>query len=327
MNRTQVFRLAFGLILVAALMVVVAGLDVKTDPQTVTPDVAFTLVLFAALFGAAGLVLYFIELLHVDLRKIKDEVASIEEALANDIQKVEHVVEDDVKKLGSFSFNRGHFMFVATLIATIIFVAYTSHYDEWGSTWGPFSVILIAAILSSVLFLFVRLTEWWTDHDWHTPNKVLIIPVVGLIICMGLGIYMTEPIEYGGLSAYQQENQQSPQTYDFSRTRIYPTYFYYFGSSSSSSSSATLGSSSVHVPTCSGKGCSGYLVLLLIALVIILIIGSAIIPHFWILAGIILLTIMVITTIRELRVQEDQITRYRYYDDYLSPNRRRHTRY
>ena len=56
---------------------------------------------------------------------------------------------------------------------------------------------------------------------------------------------------------------------------------------------------------CDGEGC---LVLILIVIVIVCVVASMFIPHFWVVAGHLLLTIMALMAIRELLVSEKRKT-------------------
>ena len=57
------------------------------------------------------------------------------------------------------------------------------------------------------------------------------------------------------------------------------------------------------IPDCDGDACAVLLVIGLIILTFVLVIGSAMIPHFWLLSGSILLGIMVLIAIHDLRIR------------------------
>lgn len=60
---------------------------------------------------------------------------------------------------------------------------------------------------------------------------------------------------------------------------------------------------SLDLPDRDGDACAVYLVIGLVLLVFVLVIGSALIPHFWLFSGSILLGIMVLIAIHDLRIR------------------------
>ena len=66
---------------------------------------------------------------------------------------------------------------------------------------------------------------------------------------------------------------------------------------------ADVGGLSLDIPDCNDEGCVWLLVIGLIFLVFILVIGSAYIPHFWLLSGALLLCIMALITLHDLRIR------------------------
>ena len=58
----------------------------------------------------------------------------------------------------------------------------------------------------------------------------------------------------------------------------------------------------------SDEGAIILLIILLVIVVVVLILGSCAIPHFWVLAGFVLLTCMGMIALRELRVRPEDLT-------------------
>jgi hypothetical protein len=133
----------------------------------------------------------------------------------------------------------------------------------------------------------------------------MIIPIIAFLLCAGLGIYFTEPIESGGSvtrsGSSVQSGRSAPSTdrrnpnyqYDYGRTRAGGYYLW--------SELFELGGGAGDVAGGAGDLDEGCLVLLLVILVILLIIGSVVIPHFWAMATFMFLVIMAMVAYREWR--------------------------
>jgi phosphatidylserine synthase len=216
------------------------------------------------------------------------------------------------------------FAVITTAVSIVAVVYLITAYDKWFSSWGNFNVVFVGLAVSAISCFLITQTEWFQDQDFHTPLRIFLILTVALVLCAWVGIFMTEPMEMGGPTAYQSvsgtpaqaQTAEAPTTqkkeYDYTRTRAH-VYFFNTGSGSTYSSSASSGSG-FSAPKCSGKSCNGYAVVLLILLAFVLIICSALIPHFWVLACILLLTIMITFALHELRVMNygRRFSSYRY---------------
>ena len=125
----------------------------------------------------------------------------------------------------------------------------------------------------------------------RTPWWVFVIPLLGFVLCIFLGVYNTEPIELGGHTRLEK--------YDFSQTRAGRSNYFYFWQNTGRSSG------SIDLPECTGKNCGYvYLAVLLILVVIVCVLGSAFIPHFWVLSTLLILTFMIVIASRELLFRE-----------------------
>jgi hypothetical protein len=115
-----------------------------------------------------------------------------------------------------------------------------------------------------------------------------MVPVIGSLFCAGLGIYFSET----EVSSSPRSDLESTYQTQSRGSYIYHSWFYADNFSSGLS---------ISLPECDDKDC-GYLYLgiLLIMLVVILVLASAFIPHFWVLATLLLGTIYGIIVLREL---------------------------
>jgi len=210
-------------------------------------------------------------------------VVPIAENLATD-------VEDDIKDLAELRPTTTIMICAITSLIAMVFALLVFRFHKLEAHWGWFPVgIATIAICATITFMIVR-TDWFQDKSFRTPFWVYLIPMIGIVVSTYLGIIRTEDV--GRLNFAQPSDG-----YTFA---YQPNYFWQ-GSSDGGEST------SFEVPECSGKNCGYvYLVIFLVVLTIVLIIGSAFIPHFWLLAGGIFITIMVIISIHELRVREYQ---------------------
>lgn len=280
------YRIGFGLYLLAAIIVVVTyNLEASWPWKAGWYTMALIVAVVASLINANS----FLEWL--DKRfKGSELYADIEDDI------------DDLKNLRPTMTMAISLASVASLFAAVWLFG---HYHKFTAHWGGFNVVLLGILGIGIVVFVSLMTDWFHDKEFRTPAWVFGVVIGGLILSAGLGVYMTEPLETGGPTAYQAatgttgEQAQQNDDYDYSRTRAGGIYIYNFGGGSSSS-----GSVSSPDINCSGKGC-GYalLVVLLIVLVLILIIASAMVPHFWVFASMVLVAIMVMIAIHEIRVR------------------------
>lgn len=205
---------------------------------------------------------------------------------------------DDLEDIKEGRITGTQFALLTTTAGMVIYSLCLLAYNKFTADWYGFNVVLISLAASTCVAFLIARTEWFSDQTFRTPMQIFLIPLAALVFCVGIGIYMTEPLEIGGPSAYQAGQNQT-QEYNYDNTRAHSTVGYYWGGSSSRSSSVGAGSGF----KCNGKGC-GYavLVIILVILVLVLMICSALVAHFWVMAGMLLLTIMLMIAIHELRV-------------------------
>jgi hypothetical protein len=123
----------------------------------------------------------------------------------------------------------------------------------------------------------------------------MIIPVIGFIVCAWAGIYFTEPIEPGGsvTSADRSQGRHSADYQNNFHLSRASEFFLW-------SSIWDIGEGAADA----ADGDEGCLLLMLVLLVVLLIAGSFVIPHFWVLATFVLLVTMAIFSYREWRLLE-----------------------
>jgi hypothetical protein len=174
-------------------------------------------------------------------------------------------------------------MFILTILITLAILFLIMKLHKFEATWGGLSVVLCGLVLSGIVALVIRKTTWFQDQHLPTPLGVFFIPVVALVVSLWLGL-QTEDLRNLGLDASGAVayNTFKPTGFDL----------FDFGSSSGISFN------------CSGDGCGELmLVVALIVLALVLVIGSAFIPQFWVVSAFVLVTVMMIITIHEFRIR------------------------
>lgn len=204
------------------------------------------------------------------------------------IEKTERNLQQDVKTFEEGSTTRVRAMVIITALAAGVELVLLVVYHKWDAAWGSTSVLFVSVVAVLCAVLLGTRNKWYLNRNYTTPKWVFLIPLAGFALSALLGTYYTEPVSPA----------QGAQ-YDYSQTRASGSGWHgtYFFTNSSSDNSG------VSVPKCSGKGCGyAYLLLFLILIVLLCIVGSATIPHFWVLATLLMLTFMVIIILHEYLV-------------------------
>lgn len=220
---------------------------------------------------------------------LKETIEELPESLSDDLEAI---------KSGQVTFPVTATMF--SIIALIWEIWLIFFFRKWNAEWFGVSVLLISTIVAIGTAILCFRSEWFQDRYERLSKRIFIIPAVGFAICALLGSYYAEPQGYGQLSPLEQDMLARSEQY--SQESRGSQFFYMMGRSASSSSS------SIEFD-CDEEGC---LVILLMIIVIVSVIGSALIPHFWLLATMLLLTIMLMVSLRELLFYKKRVT-YRHW--------------
>jgi hypothetical protein len=230
----------------------------------------------AAIF-LVGLLFLFTDFLETSLG-IKDE-----------IEHLPALLEDDIDALFQGRLTFTHFMVAATIVPAILLFAILVWYKKWEASWGPLNVLVVSAAIVAVTLVVGIKSQWFQVRRRRIGRRVFLIPLAGLVLSVGLGLYLAEPREFGGrtrISGLQSEENRRSAT----------------GASQDRFLGITVWDSLDLVDfDCDGEGC---LVLILILIVVVCVVSSAFIPHFWVLAGHLLLAIMALMALRELLFSE-----------------------
>lgn len=217
---------------------------------------------------------------------------------------------------GDWGMTRRWIVTSVSLAEMLIFGLVASYYAEWGSSWIHIPIgiwgVLIGSIGLFILWFFGSLRKK------HIGNKILIITFFFMPLSMLLGITFAEP-----RLAESSSTGYSSDTYEYSNTysgRMYYQYVYY-GSTSSTTTSTTSTSSFPKLTK------EEWEIVFYIGFVVIILFGSAVIPHFWVAAGLGALLILIAFVIVEFkaddREEEPRLPEYWPREDFSYSRRRR----
>ena len=196
-------------------------------------------------------------------------------------------IEDDIQDIKEHRMTNTIWMVIIVGIASLIFTFFVFRFHKVEAFWGPIPVLVPTFIGIGLLAWYIPRTRWF-QTDIYTPMWIFLIPCVGFLLTVWFGLAKTENM--GILLAPRQE------------TINYP-YNQYTGVILQEASGIGNLGFDLDIPDCDGDSCAVYLVIGLIILTLVLVIGSAMIPHFWLLSGTILLGIMVLITFHDLRIR------------------------
>jgi Na+(H+)/acetate symporter ActP len=200
-------------------------------------------------------------------------------------------IEDDLQDIKEHRITNTIWMVIIICIALLAFSYFVLRLHKMEAMWGPIPVIIPTFVGMGLLAVFIPRTRWFQTQI-YTPMWIFLIPTVGFILTIGVGLNKTENLAI--LSATRQESAG----YNYNRSTGIILQ--------EASGIGNLGFD-LDIPDCDGDECAVFLVIGLIILTLVLVIGSAMIPHFWLLSGSILLGIMVLIAIHDLRIRRSII--------------------
>lgn len=196
-------------------------------------------------------------------------------------------LEDDIQDLKECRLTSTAWMIIITFLATLPFSFFVFRLHKLEAMWGSVPVVIPTLVGMLALAWFVPRTLWFKKPWDRTPMWVFLIPTIGLILTMFFGLSKTENMRIN-----------STARQDVVEYNVYPSDSFFW----TAADVGRLGFA-LDVPSCDGDECLVFLVIALVVLTLILVVGSALIPHFWLFSGSILLGIMALIAIRDLRVR------------------------
>lgn len=208
------------------------------------------------------------------------------------LDEIHKDLEDDIQDVKERRITNTFWMIIIVGIAALTFSFFVLRFDKLEAMWGPIPVVLPTIVGVLFLIWYIPRTLWFLDFDVYTPMLVFLIPTIGFVITLVIGLTKTEnlnPIMVARQESIEYNANQSDGSFFLIAARMGVSIF------------------EADIPMCSGDDCGIFLVIALLVLAIILtivlVIGSAFIPHFWLFSGSILLSIMVFIVIHDLRVR------------------------
>ncbi len=204
------------------------------------------------------------------------------------VDEIHNDIEDDIQDLRQHRITNTIWMVIIIGIGFLVFSFFTFRFHKVEAVWGSIPVVLPTFAGMIALAWFIPRTRWFQGHDVYTPMWIFLIPTVGFICTIAVGVTKTENL--GLLRAGRQESIE------------YNSYRY-TGFILQEAAGAGDWGLQLEVPDCDGEDCAVMLVVGLVILTLILVAGSALIPHFWLFSGAILLSIMTLIAIHDLRIR------------------------
>ena len=269
MSKKTIFSIVLVLLGVIIGLLVIFGYSMSGGKTSIT--LAFLMVAIVCIM--TGSILGFSRLLDRHVKPFIDEIHSD--------------IEDDVQDLKEHRITKAIWMVIIISITSLIFSFFVFRYHKMEAMWGPIPVVLPTFVGLGILAWFIPRTRWFQTQI-YTPMWIFLIPTIGFILTIGLGLARTENLSL--LSATRQES-------------VGYNYNQYTGIILHEISGVGNLGFDLDIPDCDGDACAVLLVIGLIILTFVLVIGSAMIPHFWLLSGSILLGIMVLIAIHDLRIR------------------------
>ncbi len=205
------------------------------------------------------------------------------------VEELHKDIEDDLQDLKQRRFTSTHWMIVILGLALITFSFFVFRFHKVEAAWGGVPVLIPTFFALLALAFFIPRLRWFREYRERTPMWIFLVPTIGLVISMWLGLAKTEDpnVLRPAPAAEVSYNTYQPAGIFFQTAGNVADY-----------------GIPLSLPDCDSDAC-GYIFLVigLIVLVFVLVVGSAMIPHFWILSCSILLGIMVLIAIHDLRLR------------------------
>jgi hypothetical protein len=196
-------------------------------------------------------------------------------------------IEDDIQDLQEHRMTNTLWMMVIIIIGLLIFSFFVFRFHKMEAQWGVVPVVIPTFIAMGLLAWFIPRTQWFQTQV-YTPMWIFMIPTVGFILTIGVGLSKTENLAILSASRAVSSGFEYNQVTGIVLHEV--------------SGIGNFGMD-LEIPDCDGEDCAAYLVIGLIILTLVLVIGSAMIPHFWFLSGSIFLGIMLLIAIHDLRIR------------------------
>lgn len=202
---------------------------------------------------------------------------------------------DEWRDLQERRIDRPHVLMVAAGLAGLVYLWCVLYYGKaTNAVWFGWLPVGVAAIaLALLLFAFARRTPWYHDRFVRTPTRVILIAFAAFALALILGIVMTEhPVAPSPGQALVASGEEVD--YGYVGTRAYYLTRDYLETGGPMPD--------IEAPDCDGDECAYiFLFIIFIVLTVVLVAGAALVPHMWVLSGLVLLTLIVLLVLHEVR--------------------------
>lgn len=212
-------------------------------------------------------------------------------------------LQDEWSELRQRTISRPHILLLGASIAALTYVWCIFFYGKpTNAVWFGWMPVGVAAIaLALLMFAFVRRTDWYHNRLYRTPTWVMLTAFAGFAAALFLGIYMTEqvpPTERG-----QSLTADSNVDFGYVGARAYYITREYL----------TFGPApEMTMPDCDDDACAYiFLAIVFVLLTTVLVVGSALIPHMWVLSCLVLLTLIALLALHDVRRDRNLRQQYR----------------
>jgi hypothetical protein len=211
-------------------------------------------------------------------------------------------LHDEWSELRQRTISRPHILLIGASISALVYVWCIFYYGKLtNAMWFGWMPVGVAAIgLALLVFAFARRTDWYNNRFYRTPTWVMLTAFAGFAAALFLGIFMTEqvpPVQDDRLPVAEQDVD-----YGYVGSRAYYITRQYLSNGPVPE---------IAMPDCDGDACAYlFLAIPFILLTAILVAGSALIPHMWVLSCLVLLTFIALLVLHEVR--RDRNLRQRY---------------
>lgn len=234
------------------------------------------LLLMAVGCVVAGSVVAFTQVLDRYAQPLVDEIGS--------------VIQDDLEDIKARRFTTAQLMVVVTVVLSLVFLFFVFRLQKLAATWDGFPVAVPTVVLVGLVTWIVTRSAWFKNQKLATARRIFFVPVIGLILSMLLGIPLMEETQLadwdvatGGQVSPMKASEGNGFTVDGGMDMDFSIF---------------------DLMECDDEACEVlFLVIGLIVLTLVMVIGSAFIPHFWFLSGSVLLTVLLLMTVHEIRLR------------------------
>jgi len=202
-------------------------------------------------------------------------------------------LQDEWSELRQRTISRPHILLMGASISALIYVWCIFYYGKLtNAMWFGWMPVGVAAIgLALLVFAFARRTDWYNNRLYRTPTWVMLTAFAGFAVALLLGISMTEQVP-------PARNEQLPAAEQNVDYRYVGSRAYYITRQYLSNGPVP----EITFPDCDDDACAYlFLAIVFVLLIAILVAGSALIPHMWVLSCLVLLTLITLFVLHEVR--------------------------